>query len=33
LGWPEIFGSAINRTKNHGLTWKQPKNKTKAKKD
>jgi hypothetical protein len=31
LGRPEIFSSTINWTKNSGLSWKQPKNKTKAK--
>jgi len=32
LGWPESFGSTINQTQNPGLTSKQPKNKTEAKK-
>lgn len=31
-GWSEFFYSTINQTKNSDLIWKQPKNKTKAKK-
>jgi hypothetical protein len=30
-GWPEIFGSTINRPKKLGLIQKQPKYKTKVK--